>query len=35
MSKTEEEFHFVRCTVADMKNLYVSCFKSGKIDVRF
>ena len=24
MSKTEEEFYFVRCTVADMKNLYVS-----------
>lgn len=24
MSKMEEEFYFVRCTVADMKNLYVN-----------
>ena len=24
MSKTEEEFYSVRCTVADMKNLYES-----------
>ena len=26
MSKREEEFYSVRCTVADMKNLYVSEF---------
>ena len=24
VSKTKEEFYSVRCTVADMKNLYVS-----------
>ena len=26
VSKREEEFYSVRCTVADMKNLYVSKF---------